>query len=255
MTLASFDLSGRTALVTGAGRGLGLGIAHALAEAGCGIAAVARSEDQLERAVEELRVHGAPTAAVPWDVGAGDDASELVAAVRTRLAAPDVLVHAAGIQVRVPAAELSLEDWDRVHAIHLRAAFALARAVGDPLRTRGAPGSLVFIGSLTSRIGIPNTVAYGSAKTGLVGLTRSLAVEWASDGIRANAILPGYFHTALTDELMQDAQRSATLLGRIPLGRFGDAADLGGAAVFLASDASAYVTGQTLAVDGGWLGA
>jgi NAD(P)-dependent dehydrogenase (short-subunit alcohol dehydrogenase family) len=253
--MPSFDLTGRVALVTGAGRGLGFGMAAALAEAGCAIAAVSRSEDQLARAAAELAVHGQPVATVPWDVRDGDDADKLVDAVGTALGPPDILLHAAGIQVRKPAAELELDEWDQVHAIHLRAAFALAKAVASGLRGRGAPGSLIFVGSLTSRIGIANTVAYGTAKTGLLGLMRNLAVEWAGDGIRANAILPGYFHTALTDELMQDEARSASLLARIPIGRFGEASDLGGAAVFLASDASAYVTGQSLAVDGGWLGA
>jgi NAD(P)-dependent dehydrogenase (short-subunit alcohol dehydrogenase family) len=252
---STFDLTGRTALVTGAGRGLGFGIAAALADAGCAIAAVARSEDQLGGAVRELTGRGARAVAVPWDVGDGSTADDLVTEAEEAVGPVDVLVHAAGIQVRAPAAELDLEGWDRVHGIHLRAAFALARGVRERLVARGAGGSLVFIGSLTSRLGIPGTVAYGSAKTGVVGLMRNLAVEWARDGIRANAILPGYFHTALTDDLMRDASRADALRARIPMGRLGEAADLGGAAVFLASDASAYVTGQTVAVDGGWLAA
>lgn len=251
--MADFGLAGRVALVTGAGRGLGLGMAEALAAAGCAVAAVSRSEDQLAQAADRLAAHGVDVATVPWDVGDGTSAEDLVAEVTGRLGPPNVLLHAAGIQVRRPAAELDLEDWDRVLGIHLRAAFALARATATQLRARSMPGSLIFVGSLTSRIAVRNTVAYGSAKTGLVGLARNLALEWAADGIRSNVILPGYFPTALTDDLMKDEQRSSELRARIPMGRFGDAADLGGAAVYLASDASSYVTGQTIAVDGGWL--
>lgn len=253
--MASFDLTGKVALVTGAGRGLGLGMADALAEAGCGVAVVARTPDQLEQAVVQLRVHGAPVVAIPWDVGAGDDAQELVAEVTARIGTPEVLVHAAGNQVRKSAADFTLAEWDQVHGIHLRAAFALAQAVAARLRAESRPGSIIFIGSLTSRIGVRNTVAYGTAKTGVLGLTRNLALEWAADGIRANAILPGYFHTALTDDLMADEERTAAMLARIPMGRFGLGSDLGGAAVFLAAEASSYITGQSIAVDGGWLGA
>jgi 2-deoxy-D-gluconate 3-dehydrogenase len=253
--VANFDLTGKVALVTGAGRGLGLGMAEALAQAGCGVAAIARTAEQLEQAVAQLQLHGVPAVGIPWDVGRGDDARDLVAEVVARIGAPDVLVHAAGNQVRQSAADFTLEDWDQIHGIHLRAAFALAQAVAAELRRRQRPGSLIFVGSLTSRIAVRNTVAYGSAKTGILGLTRNLALEWAADGIRSNAIIPGYYHTALTDDLMADQERTAALLARIPMGRFGTADELGGAAVFLASEASAYVTGQSIAVDGGWLGA
>lgn len=253
--MASFDLTGKVALVTGAGRGLGLGMAEALAEAGCGIAAVARTRDQLERAVAHLQSYGGPVVGIPWDVGSGDDAHELVAEATERIGVPDVLVHAAGNQVRRSAADFTLAEWDQVLGIHLRAAFALSQAVAAQLRSNRRPGSIIFIGSLTSHIGVRNTVAYGSAKTGVLGLTRNLALEWAADGIRSNAILPGYFHTALTDDLMKDEERTEAMLARIPMGRFGLASDLGGAAVFLAADASSYMTGQSIAVDGGWLGA
>lgn len=248
-----FDLSGRTALVTGAGRGLGLGMAAALAQAGAAVVAVARSEPQLSAAVEGLRVDGATATALPWDLADGSDADALVAAAEAEVGPVDILVHAAGNQHRGPALDVDLDDWDRIHDLHLRAAFALARSVTRPALDRGSAASLVFVGSLTSQLGLPDRAPYGAAKTGLLGLMRSLAVEWAPHGIRVNAVLPGYFHTAMTDGLFRDPARTAALRSRIPMDRFGEPADLGGAAVFLASDASRYVTGQAIAVDGGWL--
>lgn len=250
-----FDLSHRTALVTGAGRGLGAGMARALAAAGANVALVARNQAQLASVATEIAASGGQARPVPHDVSDGSDADALIARVADEVGQPDVLVHAAGIQVRAAAEDLALADWDRVHAIHLRAAFALASAIARPLLAAQRSGSLILIGSLTSRIGLPNTVAYGAAKTGTVGLARALSAEWSRAGIRANVILPGYFHTELTDVIFQDDARREALAARIPMGRFGTPEDLGGAAVFLASDAAGYITGQELAVDGGWLGA
>ena len=250
-----FDLAGRTALVTGAGRGLGAGMARALADAGAAVGLVARNRAQLDEVAGSIVAEGGRAQGFPHDLSDASQTDELVAQVATEFGDPDILVHAAGIQVRSPAEELHLEDWDRVHDIHLRAAFALAVSVARRLLEQRRPGSLILIGSLTSRIGLPNAVAYGAAKTGTVGLARALSAEWAHKHIRTNVILPGYYHTDLTDELFQDVQRRKALRSRIPMGRFGSPDDLGGAVVFLASDASAYVTGQELAVDGGWLGA
>lgn len=249
--LDAFDLGGRVALVTGGGRGLGQAIARALAAAGATVAVSSRSRDQLDETVATLDGDG--HLAIPWDLSQRDRAGGLVDEVAARRERVDVLVHAGGLQVRKPALELTGEDWDLVNDVHLRSAFELSTAFARGLLRRGGGGAIVFVASLTSYIAVPNTAAYGAAKSGLTGLMRTLAVEWAPHRIRVNAVAPGFFHTAMTDDVLSDPDRRAQLEARIPLGRTGDPAELGGAVVYLASDASSYVTGQVLNVDGGWL--
>lgn len=250
-----FDLRGKVALVTGAGRGLGRGMALALAEAGANVVAVSRSVDQLEETMTQLRQYEGTPEVVSWDLSDSRGLDDLVAQVVERYGHIDVLLHAAGVQVRKPALEVDLEDWESVQALHLKAAFFLSKAAARRMAERAAGGKIILVSSLTGHIGVPGTAPYSAGKSGVLGLMRTLAVEWASHDIQVNAIGPGYFHTALTDELFQDSERRDKLLSRIPMGRVGEAEDLAGATVFLASSASDYVTGQVINVDGGWLAA
>jgi NAD(P)-dependent dehydrogenase (short-subunit alcohol dehydrogenase family) len=167
----------------------------------------------------------------------------------------DSVVHAAGVQHRASAVDFPLEEWDRVLQVNLTAPFVLSREIGRRQIEQGVAGSHVFVASLTSTLGLPNIAAYAATKSGVMGVVRSLAVEWAPQGVRVNAIGPGYFRTALTEELFKNDEAREGLMRRIPQKRFGDPDDLNGALVFLASDASAYVTGQLLMVDGGWTAA
>jgi NAD(P)-dependent dehydrogenase (short-subunit alcohol dehydrogenase family) len=250
-----FDLHGKVALVTGGGRGLGRGIARALAGAGAAVVVSSRSGQELAETVEMIGADGGVGFPLVADLSDTAAPARLVAQVGEERGGVDLLVHAAGGQVRKPALELTVEDWDEIQSVHLRAAFLLAQAVAQHLTARQAPGRIIFVASLTSSIGIPNLAPYGSAKTGLLGLMRTLATEWADTGITVNAIAPGFFHTELTDAVFEDDERRAWVLSRIPMGRPGRPEDLAGAAVFLASNSSSYVTGHVIQVDGGWMAA
>ncbi|WP_127145543.1 SDR family NAD(P)-dependent oxidoreductase [Pelagibacterium montanilacus] len=248
-----FDLSGRTALVTGGGRGLGKAMAHALAGAGARVAIAGRNAEERESAVAEITALGGEAIALAADLLEPQGPERLVDEADTALGGLDILIHAAGHQIRKPLVELAAEEWDQIAAIHSRAAFLLARETVLRLRARNAPGRIIFIGSLNSHIGIANVGAYASAKSGLAGLARVLSAENAAHAITVNTIIPGYFHTALTSDLFADPERHAWVMSRIPMKRLGRPEDLGGAAVFLASSASDYVTGAEIRVDGGWL--
>lgn len=246
-------LAGRRILVTGAGRGLGRAIAVAVADAGAHAILVARSADQLADAAERIRAAGGSAEFRAVDLSEPD----AVAALAGALAAVDGpgldgVVHAAGIQHRADAVDFPADAFRRVLAVNLEAPFALSQALARHGGGR-APASHVFIGSLASSIAIPRAVAYAASKAGLLGVVRTLANEWAPAGVRVNAISPGYFRTELTDDLLGNPAQLARVTARIPMGRLGDPAELGGAAVFLLSDMSAYVTGQQIVVDGGWL--
>lgn len=248
--LSAFSLDGRRALVTGAGRGLGLGMAAGLVAAGARVALTSRSREELEAAVREL---GPNAVAVPGDVSRtaqlGDFTDEVEEALGGGI---DVVVHAAGVQHREPAEAFSLEEWERVISINLTAPFALSQEIGRRQLERSARGSHIFVGSLSSVLGLPSFVAYNASKSGVLGVIRALSAEWSGRGIRVNGIGPGYIRTKLTEAVFADPVRSAELAARIPIGRFGEPEDMAGAAVFLASDAAAYITGQLLMVDGGW---
>ena len=248
--LSSCQLTGRTILVTGAGRGLGQGIALGLVEAGATVVAVSRSRAELEETASAASV-GA-VRAVPWDItdtGSLDALVELAKAVGGPL---DGVVHAAGAQHRESADAFAEADWRRIVAVDLEAPFFLSTAIHRS--QRGSVGSHVFIGSLASSIGLPNMAAYGAAKAGLLGVVRSLSVEWAPSGTRVNCLAPGYFLTSQTKELLADERNVARINARIPMGRLGTVRDLASVAVFLLSDAASYITGQVVNVDGGWLG-
>ncbi len=248
-----FDLSGKVALVTGARRGIGLAMAVALASAGADIigasAHLEPSDSEVERLVEGT---GRTFSGVQLDL-ADRDAVARFAASLARGPAIDILVNNAGTIARSPAVEHDIAVWDHVLDVNLRAPFVLAQAVGRTMIERGG-GKIIFTASLLSFQGGILVPSYTSAKSGLAGLVRALANEWAPLGLNVNAIAPGYVATDNTEALRADPDRSAAILARIPAGRWAEASDLAGATVFLASAASDYVNGAIIPVDGGWLG-
>lgn len=249
----TIDLSESAVLVTGAGSGIGEGIAVEMARCGAHVVLAGRRAGRLEQVRNAIAATGGTAFALPWDIGRGDDAEELIAAA-AGLAGGEigVLAHAAGNQVRKPSTDMTLDDWDSVIGLHLRAAFALSRAVGRRLIASGRPGSILYVGSMTSaRVGLRDTVAYGAAKSGLLGLMRTLAVEWGSRGIRVNTVAVGFVATEMTKDIDGKPERQA-LVSRAPLGRTGTPAEIGRAMAFLASDRASFITGQCLTVDGGW---
>lgn len=249
-----FDLSGRKALVTGASRGIGRAIALALAGAGADVAVSARRTEDLAETVAAIAALGRRSAAVAMDVRDVAACRAGVDAAAAALGGLDILVNNAGTEDVRPSLDVDEELWERIVDTNLKGAFFCAQAAARIMAGAGG-GSIVNLCSLTSYVGIPTAVPYGSSKSGLLGMTRGLATEWAAAGIRVNAIAPGYFRTAMTDRFYEDEAWSAGMLAKIPQRRFGELDDLAGVAVLLASRASAYVTGECIAVDGGYLAA
>lgn len=250
--LNSFSLHGRRALVTGAGRGLGRAMAEGLAGAGAQVALVSRTSTEIAEVAAAI---GEQAVAHPADVSGATDMSGLLDSVEDELGGGvDIVLHAAGIQHRAPAEEFDRAEWDRVIGTNLTAPFLLSQEIGRRQIRRGQGGNHLFIGSLTSHISVPDVVAYTASKSGIYGVVRGLSTEWARHGIRVNGIGPGYFRTQLTEAVFEAPERRQKMLDRIPMQRFGNPEDLAGAAVFLASSAAGYITGQMLMVDGGWLG-
>jgi 2-deoxy-D-gluconate 3-dehydrogenase len=249
-----FDLTGRTALVTGCRRGIGLAITDALAAAGAdiiGVSAHLETSDEVPRAAVEG--HGRSFAAFSCDFAHRSAVYSFLATLESLGRPIDVLVNNAGIIERAPAIDHPDEHWDRVLEIDLTAPFILARGLGRAMVARGH-GKIVFVASILSFQGGINVPGYAAAKSGVAGLTRALANEWAPHGVNVNAIAPGYIATDNTEALRADPVRYQAILDRIPAGRWGSAEDIKGAAVFLASAASDYVHGTVLTVDGGWTG-
>ena len=245
-----FDLSGRTALVTGGSSGIGQAIAVGLAQAGADVVLLADSPEMME-SVRLVEASGRTAEALVLDLSHTQEIKRAVADLLGRREV-DVLVNAAGIIRRQPAAEFSDENWQDVLDVNLTAAFLLCRLLGPPMLERGH-GKIINIASMLSFQGGSLVTSYAASKHGLVGLTRALANEWTARGVQVNAVAPGYIATRTTDPLRADPARSAEILARIPAGRWGVPQDVAGAAVFLASRAADYVSGHVLAVDGGWL--
>ncbi len=252
MGLDLFSLEGRRALVTGASRGIGRALAVGLAEAGASVALAARDRDEVETAAAEIRGRGGTAVALTLDVLDVAAAAHAVEEAKEALGGLDILVNNAGIEQVSPSLDVDEALWDRIVDTNLKGAFFCAQAAGRVMTGAGG-GVILNLCSLTSAIGIPTAVPYGSSKTGLLGMTRALAVEWAPRGVRVNAIGPGYFRTAMTEPFFAAEGWEERMTARVPLGRLGRLEDLLGAAVFLCSDAAAYVTGQILYVDGGVL--
>jgi NAD(P)-dependent dehydrogenase (short-subunit alcohol dehydrogenase family) len=251
--LSLFDLAGRVALVTGASRGIGARLARGLAEAGADLAVTARSAEALAETVRAIEATGRRALALPHDSAEVERARDVVERVVAGLGRLDILVVNAGVEEVRPSTEVDPALWERIHRVNLEGAFFAMQAAARHWIALDRPGAIVTICSLTSFVGVPTAAPYTASKSGLLGLTRALASEWAQKRIRVNAIAPGYFRTAMTEPFYADPAWQERMLAKIPMGRFGALDDLVGACIFLASDAAAYVTGQCLAVDGGYL--
>ena len=251
-TPPSFDLNGHRIAVTGGGRGLGRAIAVAASAAGAHVTVIARTTEQLESTAREIESAGHQCATIAADL----TRIERIEDITDELWGGGPLsgvVHAAGVQLRKKAVDVSPEDWRFVQSLNVEAPYFLSTSIARRQIQAELPGSHVFIGSLNSSIGLPNISPYVASKTALVGVARALSTEWAAHGLRANVIGPGYFHTEMTQGLLADPANEQRILGRIPAGHLGDPADVGATAVFLLADASRYLTGQLINVDGGWL--
>jgi 2-deoxy-D-gluconate 3-dehydrogenase len=251
MARSPFDLTGKTALVTGANTGLGQAIAVALAEAGADIVAAGRTAPDATQA--QVGAAGRRFAFVEADFTNTEPVERVTAGAWEAFGGVDILVNNAGTIRRAEALDFTEADWDAVMGVNLKTVFFLTQAVARRMLARGGGGKVINIASLLSFQGGVRIASYTAAKSGLAGLTRLLANEWAGKGLNVNAIAPGYFETGNTEALRADETRNRQILERIPAGRWGRPADLGGAAVFLASPASDYVHGVVLPVDGGWL--
>ena len=243
-------LAGRVALVTGAGRGIGYAIAQALGGAGATVGCAARSLDQVEAAAAAIRARDGSARAFRLDVARAEDVATQLEAIMQALGPIDVLVNNAGITLQKRALELTDEEWERILATNLTSMFRLARAVAPSMIARGG-GKIINVGSMWGRVGVPQFLAYSVSKAGVDALTRCLAVEWARHGIRVNCLAPGYIRTDFSVSEMADERTRALILSRIPLRRLGEPDEVGSLAVYLASPASDFMTGQIIYLDGG----
>lgn len=244
----SFRLDGRRALVTGASSGIGLGAAAALAEAGAEVTLVARRAGELEAVRDAIRAEGGEAEALPLDI-TDTVATEAAVAAQGPF---DVLVNSAGLARHTPALDTTTEDYDAAMALNLRAAYFLTRAVARGLIAAGKPGSLINISSQMGHVGGPDRAVYCASKHALEGMTKAMAIEWGPHGIRVNTLCPTFIRTPLGEQTLKNPDRRAWILSKIKLGRVGEIGDLMGPVVFLASDASAMMTGTHLILDGGW---
>lgn len=247
---ALFDLTGKTALVTGGSSGIGLGLARALGLAGARLILVARGQGGLARAAAELRELDLDVQTIAADLADAEMAQHIKAGLMAG-ASPDILINAAGINLRQPFGAVDAASFDLHMAVHLRAPFLLTQLLAPVMAERGS-GRIINIASLQSTRAMPNCAPYGAAKGGVVQLTRAIAEEWSPRGVTCNAIAPGFIETPLTRPLFADWDRVAHLTAQTPAGRLGRPSDMDGAVIFLAGSGSAYVTGQTLYVDGGY---
>ncbi len=249
MILDLFNLSGKVAVVTGSNTGLGQGICKAFSEAGALVAGVSRRPSS-----ETQDMLGDSFYNIIADLSGLDAVDKIINQATEKFGRIDILVNNAGLIKRCDSLEFSEEDWDSVMNVNLKTAFFLSQAAARQFVKQGSGGKIINIASMLSFQGGIRVPSYAASKSGIRGITMTLANEWARYGINVNAIAPGYMATNNTEQLRQDGERSADILARIPAGRWGTPDDLAGAAVFLASAASDYVNGFTLAVDGGWLG-
>jgi 2-dehydro-3-deoxy-D-gluconate 5-dehydrogenase len=248
--LKSFRLDGKTALVTGSATGIGASIAMGLAQAGAAVAC----HGNRRAATETAEAIGAQAAAFQADLSSTEGAQQLFAEVVAKFGHVDILINNAGMILRDVAENFSLEAWQEVLQVNLTSVFQLSQLAGRDMIRRNAPGKIVNIASLLSFQGGIRVPAYAASKGGVAQLTKALANEWAGRNIQVNAIAPGYIATTNTEPLQADETRNRQILERIPAGRWGQPEEIAGAALFLASPASNYVTGHVLVVDGGWMG-
>ncbi len=249
-----FDLSGKTALVTGGSRGIGLALAKGLANHGADVAIVSRTEEQLAVASKQIQAETGRNAwTFTFDLADTASIEDLFESVVAKTRGIDILVNCAGTTIRGPAEEVDLMTWNEVIDVNLTSAFVLSQAFYRHRRQADKAGKIINIGSLTCHGARPTTAAYASSKGGLLMLTKTLAVEWAKHNINVNAIGPGYIATELTEPLWTDEEFDQWVLEKTPLARWGRPDDLVGTAVLLASKAGDFITGQIIYVDGGWL--
>ena len=251
MILNAFNLQGKVALVTGCDKGLGQGMALGLAEAGCDIVSVSRSVPQ--ETAQKVQALGRRLYAIQADLSRPESIADIVPAALAAAGRIDILVNNAGTIRREDALSFSEKDWDEVMNLNLKSVFFLSQAVAKQFLAQGSGGKIINIASMLSFQGGIRVPSYTASKSGVLGITRLLANEWAAHHINVNAIAPGYMATNNTQQLRDDAERSKEMLDRIPAARWGTPEDLKGPVVFLASPASDYINGYTVAVDGGWL--
>lgn len=249
---ARFDLDGKVAVVTGGGQGIGRAIAEALAEHGATVVACGRSRETLESTAGVIRDRGGAVQALRLDVTSDEDMGRGRDWLAREFGGIDVLVNNAGINPHYGSIEkTSMEEWNQILAVNLTGVFRCCRELGGLMLGKGG-GSIINISSIAGRVGLKRQVPYGAAKGGVEQLTKSLAHDWAEHGVRVNAIAYGFVATDLTAGMLRHEHIAPRLLARIPMGRFARLDEVAGAAVFLASDASSYITGHSLLVDGGW---
>jgi gluconate 5-dehydrogenase len=254
MKSSLFDLSGKTALVTGGGRGIGRAIAQGLAEHGADIAIIARTKEQLDAVEKQIQADtGKQVRTFPFDLENVGHIEALFENITAETNGVDILVNCAGTTIRGPAEDVDMKTWQKVLEVNLTAAFVLSQVFCRHRKQTGKAGKIINIGSLTCHAARPTTAAYGTSKSGLLMLTKTLAVEWAKYDINVNAIGPGYIATELTEPLWTDDEFNQWVLAKTPLARWGQPEDLVGTAVLLASRAGDFITGQIIYVDGGWL--
>jgi gluconate 5-dehydrogenase len=245
-----FDLTGRVALVTGSSRGIGLALARGLAEAGAHVVLNARSADQLEAARQSLADDGLTVSAYGFDVTSSAAVTEAVAAIERDVGPIDILINNAGMQFRTALADFPEERWHQLFSVNVDSVFFVGQAVARRMIPRGR-GKIVNVCSVQSELARPNIAPYTATKGAVKNLTKGMCTDWAKYGIQVNGLAPGYFKTELNAALVADPQFSAWLESRTPAGRWGDVGELIGAAVFLSSDASSFVNGHILYIDGG----
>jgi len=254
MESSLFNLSGKTALVTGGSRGIGLAVAKGLAQHGADIAIIARTEKQLDQAKKQIQTcTGKKVWTFQFDLANIKQIKGLFRNIDSQTGGIDILANCAGITIRGPSEDVNLNSWNQVIELNLTSVFVMSQAFCHHRKQAGKGGKIINIGSLTCHAARPTTAAYASSKGGVLMLTKTLAVEWAKYNINVNAIGPGYIATDLTVPLQQDDELNKWVLSSTPLGRWGQPDDMVGTAVFLASSASDFITGQIIYVDGGWL--
>lgn len=248
---SKFSLAGKKALVTGSSKGIGASIAQAMAHAGADIVLVGRSEESLKESKSAIEKIGRNVEVLLCDVSSDETVKAAFANIADLKV--DILVNNAGSISRAPAAETQMQDWKRIIDTNLNSIFQISQACGQPMIAKRS-GTIINIASLLSFQGGINVSAYTASKHGVAGVTKALANEWGSHGVTVNAIAPGYISTDNTAALRADADRNASILARIPIGRWGNPDDIASVAVFLASPAARYINGEVLTVDGGWMG-
>ena len=252
MSFPGFDLTGRTAVVIGGTSGIGRAIAHGLAQAGADVVCTSRRTEQVDAAAVEIEALGRRTLRCVSDVSSRESLDRLLAECVGAFGKVDILVNSAGRTKRQPTIEQSEEDWNAILETNLNGTLRSCQVFGGHMIENGY-GRIINIASLSTFVSLFEVAAYSASKAAVASLTKSLAIEWARNGVNVNAIAPGVFRTALNEKLLDESPRGQEFLSRTPMGRFGRVEELAGAAVFLASEAASFVTGEVVVVDGGFL--